>query len=460
MFIGPMHLSFAQTDEPQAVQWFIEAMSSDDGSAMLVNGQVVNVIVADDVNRGNSGPVEITSLLQPGDNLVSFISWNAGGPGGWHFTLRRGEDVVWENQAPAEGEAFVTYTQTVLLNDRGEVTLLDPDIAEAPVPGTWLIRQRDIDDVSLVVINDRPVFATVRGSSDWFDISPYLRSDQDNEVEVQVWNLSEGYNGRFVLNHDDTLVWGRETNGTSEPGLAYRARAIVQGDGDVIDSTELGEWAARIYNSDNVMALFVNGKAISVVRLDDANGGDSGWINLNEHLRPNETNTVTFMAWDWGTPGAWGAALSRNGVTVWGSEGTTEQDFAPILTQSMTIDPGGLLSMAPHPPVPSTPATSSTWLVRSVDCQDACFIFLNDVLIQASFMEMQADWLDISDMLFPGRDNILRMEAWNIDGDYAWSFAIQKDDAVEWESQFSGADQQGLIYDVSLVVDTSEELSE
>jgi hypothetical protein len=82
------------------------------------------------------------------------------------------------------------------------------------------------------------------------------------------------------------------------------------------------------------------------------------------------------------------------------------------------------------------------------------------VLIQASFMEMQADWLDISDMLFPGRDNILRMEAWNIDGDYAWSFAIQKDDAVEWESQFSGADQQGLIYDVSLVVDTSEELSE
>jgi hypothetical protein len=263
-----------------------------------------------------------------------------------------------------------------------------------------------------------------------------------------------------VLNHDDTLVWGRETNGTSEPGLAYRARAIVQGDGDVIDSTELGEWAARIYNSDNVMALFVNGKAISVVRLDDANGGDSGWINLNEHLRPNETNTVTFMAWDWGTPGAWGAALSRNGVTVWGSEGTTEQDFAPILTQSMTIDPGGLLSMAPHPPVPSTPATSSTWLVRSVDCQDACFIFLNDVLIQASFMEMQADWLDISDMLFPGRDNILRMEAWNIDGDYAWSFAIQKDDAVEWESQFSGADQQGLIYDVSLVVDTSEELSE
>jgi len=95
---------------------------------------------------GDSGWIDITRwVLDDRENVLRFTNWNNKGPGIWSITLRRGGEVVWQDEGSADTKGLV-YDRIIYITRQGEVS---------PVPERtrWFIRVRIADDLSRVYVN-------------------------------------------------------------------------------------------------------------------------------------------------------------------------------------------------------------------------------------------------------------------------------------------------------------------
>ena len=447
------------TLSPPPGEWSVRAYNIDDQAAILVNGKMITY-----PRRGSSAdPLDITELLQAGDNTVSFLAWNGGSGGTWGFSIFQDGENVWQNEGTSGAERAVMYNQTLIIDSAGAVqeAVMTPN--ETPPPGTWRMRIRDTSDAAFVVINGMPALSYVRDvyQGSWVDIGSYLSNAQVNTIDVQTWNHEGDARWQFDLMHNDTIIWGRTGSISGTPGRVFEGSVTISPDGAVQDlaaeSDGAVEWSARAYDLDDRGAIFVNGQPINFAGYA-GRGGDSGWINLDDHLVADQANQVTFGAWNGPSGGRWGFALRRNGVIVWGREGGTETENSQMTIQNLTIDESGDFAYIETPPLPA-PTETPAWQIRAQNCNDACFISINGELVIAAIAGVfEPDWLDISGLVLPDEQNVIRIQSWNVDGDYNWAAAIQKDGAVVWENQQDGAGEPGIVFSAEVLIDESGQI--
>jgi hypothetical protein len=216
-----------------------------------------------------------------------------------------------------------------------------------------------------------------------------------------------------------------------------------------------GQWAVRIYRTDDANAIIVNGRLVTIA-YGPTGKPETGWVNISDLLQGGRPNYVTFVNLNGRSGGNWGFSLKHNDTIVWGNEGDTNESYILGYTQVVqifaddTIKEINLMAF-------DKKELSGAWSAKIV-AEDFGIMFVNGVPVTAAygFDDKDAnglDWVNISGLLHAGEDNVISMMIWNNSGSYSWDASLRKGETIVWGSQNSGSGQTGEVFSTSVIVD-------
>jgi hypothetical protein len=449
---GPAPTSALEIDNPNdpvpAGKWQVQAYKTDDLAAVFVNRHMVGV-----ASYGHDLPwLTINDQLRHGhDTIVAFAAYDAGAPGAWGFGIRNDDTAVWGNEGTTGASNTLAYTQQVAIRVDGTVEALPQDAAaRKPPPGKWMIRAQGIQDIGAVLVNGQPVAVYGNGEAPWVDIGQFLYSDRDNQVTFSAWNDEGPYAWDFAVSKNGVIVWGKQNAGAGMTGLVFEENVTISPEGTLLQSLPTGTieqstWQVRAYRIDDLAAIFVNRRLVGVGWY----GTETGWITINDQFVKGEDAVVALASYDAGAPGAWGFTIRRDDTVVWGTEGNTGAPNTLAYGQQVLIKADGSVQLLPPEAAQQPPP--GKWYIRAQRIQDVGAVLVNGqpVTVRANG---DADWVDITGLLYQGRDNQITFGAWNVEGPYGWDFALKKDDNIVWAVSNAGGGKTGLILDQSVTI--------
>lgn len=207
-----------------------------------------------------------------------------------------------------------------------------------------------------------------------------------------------------------------------------------------------GEWAARIYHTDDASLVIVNGH----IAAGTLYPGTTDWVVINGLFLSDAPNYVSFVSLNGQGNGAWGFSLRRNDTVLWGNEGQAGR-CTLCYVQTVEIMPDGTVDEVNLRDF-SKENLSGTWTARTI-ADDSGIILINGVPTSGSYSGKNLDWLEISGLLYRAQDNVVTAVVWNANGDYSWDFAVRQGERVIWGTQNSGSGQIGEVFFTEVVID-------
>ena len=208
-----------------------------------------------------------------------------------------------------------------------------------------------------------------------------------------------------------------------------------------------GDWAVRIYQSDDANIILVNNHIVGVTTLFEA----LDWVEINSLLQKDTANYVTSVNLNREfTRAAWGFNLRHNDVIVWGNEATADSCLF-CYTQTVQILPDDTVSEVNLRNFDKK-TLSGSWTAK-VKAADFGVIMVNGVAAAGSYNELDLGWFDITSLLYEGQDNIITVAIWNKDGDYAWDAMLRREETAVWGSDDKGSGQPGEVFFTTVIVD-------
>jgi tetratricopeptide (TPR) repeat protein len=218
-----------------------------------------------------------------------------------------------------------------------------------------------------------------------------------------------------------------------------------------------GDWAVRSYNTDDVAAVFVNGKLVTASLGGDH--ADSGWVKINEYLVAGE-NEIAVASWNSSYGRSWGFGVRRNDTQVWGSEAPGQNGPVGMsYVQRVRITPEGQVAVVPSDTAAPKPPPGK-WYVRAQGIQDVGVVLVNGVptVLNALAFARDSDWIEITGQLASSHDNTVVVVAWNFDGSYSYKFDLKHDETIVWGAEKSGGGQVGVVLSQPVSISGSGEV--
>lgn len=443
--------------------WNIRAYNTDDLSAVFVDQRLVGVATVADEFR-DTGWIPISRLITPGErHVVTVANANTGGNYSYGYLLRHDGVHVWGMEdGGSQREGSQVEASQVAIAAGGEITPLMPKARPLHHPsGHWQVHLGDTDDVATLLINGAPVAVVGGHDIGWVDITDLLAGEGENQLRFSVWNLRGEYSWDLAIRHDDTIVWSRKDAGNKPTGLVFDEEILITGRGDIVlsrPSTVLGgyDWAVRLYDTDDVSAVFVNGTMVGAT-LKDGGADDSGWIVIDSELRPEDDNTVAFANGNTGGDFRSAFSLRRDGMEIWQAEDKGTGSRTPLQrVQLVRIAPDAGIEVL-SPQVQSS-VTSGARQVRAEGSGAVISVQVNDVPVAVLQSSEDFGWIDITQSLASGSPNTVRFSAWSVDDTYQLDLKLLADGIIVWSKEVSGAETNGLVFDEQVVLDSLGQL--
>jgi hypothetical protein len=187
--------------------------------------------------------------------------------------------------------------------------------------------------------------------------------------------------------------------------------------------------------------IFVNGQMVAASEYER----DTDWINVNDYLLPGQDTVVAFASYNGQLGGRWGFGIQRDGVAVWETEGTTDDDWSFSYAQQVVIHTDGSVE-ALSPDVAARTAPPGTWYVRAQEIKDVGCILVNGQPVAISRRSRQEEWVDVTALLYSDRDNTITFGVWNFEESFSWDLAIKHEDEILWAASEAGGDQRGVVF--------------
>lgn len=443
--------------------WAVRAYNTDDLSALFVDQRLIGVAKSGG-EFGDTGWISIERLITPGeDHVVTVANANTGGNYSFGYLLQRDGVHVWGVERDGgKQEGSPIQAGRVAVAADGEVTPL----ALEPLPvshpgGRWFVRLSDTDDVATLLINGTPVAVVDRHDVGWVDITDYLAGEGENHLRFSVWNLRGEYSWDLAIRHDDTTIWSRKESGAGPTGLVFDEEMLITGQGDMVlsrPSTVLEgyDWAARLFNTDDVSAVFVNGAMVGAA-LKDGGTGDSGWIVIDSELRPEKENIIAFANGNTGGDFSSAFSLRRDGTEIWQAEDKGAGSRTPVQrVQLMRIAPDASIEVL-SPQAPSS-LISGSWQVRAEGRGAIVSVQVNGVPVALLQDGKDFGWIDIQQFLASGAYNTIRFSAWGVEDVFQLDLKLQANEIILWSKEAGGAGANRLVLDEQIVIDRRGQL--
>jgi len=437
-----------------AGRWRVRTYKTDDAAAVFVNGQMVAVSTRD----RDSDWVNINDYMLGGrDNIVAFASYNGWNPASWGFGIRRDDVSVWGVEQTGNSEWALNYAQQVVIHPDGKVEPLPIDTSTRKPPGKIYVRSQKAQDISAILVNGQPVDVFWNADHPWVDITSLLYSDRNNTITMAAWNFDGPYAWEFMVRQDETIVWGKQGSGSGRVNRVFQENITITPGGQVIESLPVklakdNVWAVASYKADDTSAIFVNGQMAGVSTRDR----DLDWVAINKFMAPDRDNIIAFASYNGWNPAGWGFGVRRDDVLVWGVEQSGNSEWALNYAQQVVIRPNGNV----EPLAFDTTAHKSPpgkWYVRGQKTQDISAILVNGQPVDV-FWNADHPWVDITGLLYADRNNTITFAAWNIDGPYAWDFAVKHDENIVWAVSNTGSGRTGIVFQQNVTVTGSGEV--
>lgn len=208
----------------------------------------------------------------------------------------------------------------------------------------WAVRVEEIDDINLVLVNDRLVDAVYGPfGMRWTNIDAWLYADQPNWVTFVNVNGSAYSLWEFGLMHDGAVVW-RDAGSAQRPfNFGSVEMVALQPDGAfaLLTPAEMlpaepqpGVWQARV-GADDFGLMLVNSMPAAVGY--DSYFGVFDTFDISHYLHADQMNTVTVLAWNERESCYWDFELEHNGELVWQDEGVCQQEKGQTMYKTFHI---------------------------------------------------------------------------------------------------------------------------
>jgi hypothetical protein len=442
-------------------KWAVRGYATDDLSAIFVDQRLVGVATYETAHR-DTGWLAIDRLLTPGQpHVVTVASANTGGDYRYGFILRQDDVQVWGVEGKGnDKESPPLQSRQVAVAPDGRITTLAPAAQPSTnPPGRWYLRLQNTDDVAAVQVNDVPIAVVDRSTNDWIEITDLLDGERDNDLRLSVWNLRGDYGWDLALRRDDATVWSRKDAGTGPTGLVFNEELTINSRGQLLLSPPRAvpdEWATRSFNTDDVSAIFVNGRIVSATT-NQGNMADSGWVTIDGELNPDGENLVAFGNGNTGGNYGFGFTLRRNGAEVWtAQDGGGGERTSLQYAQRLRLAPDGSVEVLP--PLLPDDAPPGRWYVRIENDGAIVAVQVNGSPVAVVQNGKEFGWIDITTALRADRVNEVRLSAWSVQDSYALDMKLKHDDTIIWSQEESGANVRGLVYDEQAIINGDGEM--
>jgi len=211
-------------------------------------------------------------------------------------------------------------------------------------------------------------------------------------------------------------------------------------------------WTVGATDTDDVSALFVNGKMVGAA-MRDGPVPDTGWVTINRELEPALDNIVTFASSNRGGDYSWGFDLRQDETVVWTVEqkGKGDANLLQYVQQVVVASDGSVAAARLSDAIYRAPP--GRWYVRMENVDDVAAVLVNGMPLALVNRGWDSDWVEITGGLSNASDNIVRFAVWNFTDAYSWRLQLRHDDVIVWGNEDSGGSVTGLVADLTVVID-------
>lgn len=326
----------------------------------------------------------------------------------------------------------------------------------------WYVKSYNVDDAADVYINgERVLYTAKQRDSGWVDITDYILSNQENFIRFVATNFTDEYTWGFAIRGDDEVIWESEAGEvgfrgannhdmSKESQVVYYRAFVIDGKNKLTElASSSTKWFVRLDKIDDSASLRVN-DAARVNTQFSGGPGDSGWVEITDWIHDGHENKLEFTAWNTEGGGTYDLSLRRGGTSIWQKDGDT-RDKGIVYDQILYIDQNGDISATPE---------STRWFVNIGYADDLNRIFLNgkEIMLRSFEENWDRPWLEITQMLRPSQDNVLRFTSWNESGPGKWSFSVMQNSSIVWEKSGTSEQRDQTVFDESLIITVDGEL--
>ena len=295
-------------------------------------------------------------------------------------------------------------------------------------------------------------------------------TNPDGEIEAIAFNCAgdptyrietfekPGYYRVFLSDPDTTGNGGDFRVKYLKDERVYREIPLVEESAQIEEETEptiepaerFSDWEVQTYQTDD----------FSVIVVDDQIGGlaiydkfEVSWTNIDALLNADGPDTVTFMNVNLPKGATWGFGLRHEGVTLWGKEGGSSDEYDVTYLQTLQLFPDGTFEEIELQSSVDTaaPLLSGTWELH-LQADDIVLAMINDVPIAAGLYD-HLDWIDISSYLHAGQENTIEIIVWNYATKSWWDLRLRKDDNIVWGMEDRADGELGEVLRATVIID-------
>jgi hypothetical protein len=203
--------------------WYLRIWSSDDVNVILVNNQIIAV----DSGRYDNYLPKIISLdkhlLSNENNTFTFVNLNGMSRAWWDFELYHNNEIKWEDERTSGDEYQVNFAESVIIKDNGYLEAVHkPNINNLTIDPIF-ISIHELEKLVLILINDHVVAGATgspSGKPDLINISPFLKVNQINYIELKFWAKQGPYKWHIEIKYND-IFWRCLRKGTQNSEINY-----------------------------------------------------------------------------------------------------------------------------------------------------------------------------------------------------------------------------------------------
>lgn len=214
--------------------WSLLISRTDDRNVVLVNDEIITV----DKDRGDDPLLRLNLnrfMREQDASVITLINLNGIAGAAWDFELRRNNRTLWQSEGNRWGEYQMNFARSIQVAPDGQLEEVKYPLAHNsfPVPITITL---DVQTVALVYVNGFPVGGAFDSPSGEFipiALSPFLKPDQENLLELKFWSPSGRPYRWQVEIRQNHLLWLCTVNGAST-GTTLSEQFIIDGTGEIV----------------------------------------------------------------------------------------------------------------------------------------------------------------------------------------------------------------------------------